>query len=694
MSGRFADPFAAPYFPRALAAAAALRQAPALGRIGGYETVAELAPTVYLGRRADGQLFVLKGSAATTAAELARREDEALRLIRHGFGGVLTVEEVLGVPGGPVQHLCLPYCPGGSLRDRLAGKDISVEELAYHGLALACALHQLHRHGLVHGDVKPENVLFAHGDEGFAGREPRWRTVLADLETMVPAGGRTSVRLTAAYAAPEQLAGAAADPAMDVWAWGRILREGLDLVEGWDWLDELAGQALAEQPGARPDAEAIIANFGRHLGFGTTTGPQLGADRPLVWYPLGTLPDLLDSWPRRAGVATIRQSVGWLAWLPECHRLYELGTVPALLRIEELSTRALREAELARAAALGFTCLWVKALVELVEKTGDTADLHRLLVAAQEWERVGEFEHEPDAAVLAQAWLMLDNPERALPHLNRGYTADREHPSGRAALRLHHLLAGDFELAAQIAAQPGRDEDEGMHTRWLLLMLGDLLAAGEHAELARLLDRIGPSNIDLIALIGCVLAGRRGPVTADARWRGLREHFRTISSGTSLKKLALLTEAAFQRGEYDYAASRADLARRRKVTRLPVNHLERAALEAVALQRDPADRALTARLTNRAELWVADGRPADPLLRLDLVTAHRWAEHLPPVARELLAFSGTPAAPMLASTRLCGDCGGAEPLGELAICGRCHRTWCAGCADQVCRCGGEVTRPH
>ncbi|MGO1057205.1 protein kinase domain-containing protein [Crossiella sp. CA198] len=693
MSGRFADPFAAPYFPRALAAAAALRQAPALDRIGGYEIVAELAPTVLLGRRSDGILFVLKGSEVVAAAELARREAEALRLIRHGFGGVLTIEEVLGVPGGPVQHLCLPHCPGGSLRDRLAGKDIGVAELAYHGLALACALHQLHRLGLVHGDVKPENVLFAHGDEGFTGREPRWRTVLSDLETMVPAGGPTSWRMTAAYAAPEQLDGAPADPAMDVWAWGRTLRDGLDLVDGWDWLTDLVGQALAEDPGARPDVEAIIAVCGRQLGFGSADGPLLGADRPVAWYPIETLPDLLESWPRRPGVAMIRQSMGWLAWLPECHRLYTLGTVPALLRIEELSTRALREAELPRPVALGFRCLWVKALVELVEMTGEAVDLQRLLGAAREWERVGEFEHEPDAAVLAQAWLLLDNPERALPYVRRSYAANRENSSARAAMRLYYLISGEPGMAATVAAQPVRDPAPGMSTRWLLLRLGDLLAADEHAELAHLLDVLGPTPLDMIALIDCVLAGRRGPVTADAQWRGLREHFRTISSSASLTKLALLTEAAFQRGEYEYAASRAELARRRALARLPVHHRDRAVLEAVALHRDPADRGLTARLRNRAELWVADGRPNDPLLRLDLVAAHRWAGRLPPVALELLAHSGSPAAALLASTRHCGDCRAAGQLADLAVCGHCHRTLCARCVTVACRCGGDLACP-
>ncbi|MGW0515855.1 serine/threonine protein kinase [Crossiella sp. NPDC003009] len=675
------DPFAAPYFSRALTAAAALREAPGRGRIGEFEVVGELAEAVLVTRRADRNLVVLKGFTVRTPESLARREAEALRMLRFGFGGILPIEQTVGDPGGPLHYLCLPHCPGGSLRDRLAA-GLDPAELAYHGLALACALRRLHREGVVHGDVKPENVLFAHEDG--------WHTVLADLETLAETGGPTSWRLTEGYAAPEQIAGAPADPAMDVWAWGRTLRDG---PIGWDWLAKLVERALTEDPSARPDTAEIIDCFGQHLGFGDEHTSFLGADPGLTRYPLAALLPQLDSWPRRGEVAEVRLSLGWAAWLPECHQLYQLHTVPALLRIEELSGRALADPALPGGIAPSLHCLRVKALVELLEITGEPADAERLRAAALAWERLGAFEQELDTALLAQSWLMLDDPPRALPYVRRSFAADRESPSALAAMRLYYLVSGEHGTAATVAAQPVRTEDPGMTLRWLLLQVTDLLDAGQYAELDRLLAELAGLRTDLVALAGCVLAGRRGPVAPDAGWQALREFFRTISSTTTVKKLSLLAEAAFQRGELAYASSRADIARRRPVTRIPVNHRDRAVLEAVARQQDPADRSLFARLRNRAELWVADGRPADPLLGLDLLTAHRRSAHLPPEARELLAHSGSPSAELLAGTRYCGNCRTGGPLAELAVCGCCHRTLCLRCTGQSCSCGGDLISP-
>ncbi|MCO1574485.1 hypothetical protein M8C13_01770 [Crossiella sp. SN42] len=257
----------------------------------------------------------------------------------------------------------------------------------------------MHRDGVVHGDVKPENVLFAHEDG--------WRTVLADLETLAETGGPTSWRLTEGYAAPEQIAGAPADPAMDVWAWGRTLSDG---PIGWDWLTKLVERSLSEDPSARPDTAEIIDCCGQHLGFGDEHTSFLGADPGLTRYPLAALLPQLDSWPRRGDVAEVRLSLGWAAWLPECHQLYQLHTVPALLRIEELSGRALADPALPGGIAPSFHCLRVKALAELLEITGEPADAERLRAAALAWEHLGAFEPELDTALLAQSWLMLDDP--------------------------------------------------------------------------------------------------------------------------------------------------------------------------------------------------------------------------------------------------------------------------------------------
>jgi len=758
----FVDPFAGDYFVAALRMAESLGRAQAGERIGRYEIVRELAgphATIKVGRRGDGRLTALKGfrsEAAVTALRLAIRQNEALRMIQYGFGGLLPIEEsVSRFTGGSITYLCMPYCQGGSLRDRMAAGGLPVAELAYHAMAIACAMARLHGHGMVHGDIKPENILFGHHADEVLGRPASWQTWLCDLETMAPTGRPTSSRMTPAYAAPEQADSALSAPAMDIWAWGASIRDGLAAAEparaDWQWLLDLVGRALATAPADRPGAQEIIDTFARHLAFGDQAASAIGAGAEAVArYPLDSTPALLDSFARRPDVHLVSASFGWAAWLPECGRLYELQTVPALLRIEALSGRVLGDPadpsstwaalrkrpnaaavpagagagvtirqssatghatetlSMPRGAALTFVRLLTTSLVELVEQTGGQAELERLRAVARAWESLGEFGTDSDTAILAQAWLSLDDLERALPHIRRSYTADPTDPSAKAAMRLYYLLTGDSATAAKVALQPNRSQDDGLALRWLMLAMRDLLEAGDLEELGALLNLLPDSRIDTIELIRCVWAGRLGGVESEPRWPGLREHFSTVTGTISVQTLRYLVEAAFQRGELDYARRRAAVSRTLPALRLPVHHEDRAAIEAVALSRNPTERGLTARLENRAELWAADGRPEDdPLTGICLEAAERWVDGsghtaVSAEARELVRRSGLLLADraelLRRSERHCAVCRTGKPVVELSVCGACHRVFCSHCVDfarprRRCTCGGDLVHP-
>lgn len=122
---------------------------------------------------------------------------------------------------GPLAYLVMEYVPGHTLRDVLNDKGPLPPRLALalldpviEGLAAA------HEAGLVHRDVKPENVLIAQdsrikiGDFGLA------RAVSTSTNTGTLIG-------TVAYIAPELVTGGAADARSDIYSAGIMLYEML-----------------------------------------------------------------------------------------------------------------------------------------------------------------------------------------------------------------------------------------------------------------------------------------------------------------------------------------------------------------------------------------------------------------------------------------------------------------------------------
>jgi formylglycine-generating enzyme required for sulfatase activity/serine/threonine protein kinase len=203
-------------------------------RIGPYEVTGELgrggAGAVYRVRTPDGRDAALKLLHRFDAVAFAAFERER-RLLgslgeEEGFVGLLDA----GVSAeGP--YLVMPLVPGGTLRERLQKRPLAVEETLALGVALATALGKAHERGIVHRDVKPENVLFS-----------AWgRPLLADLglakhfDRGLPGASQSAsltrdgaLKGTAGYMAPEQLEDASSvGPPCDVFALGAVLYECL-----------------------------------------------------------------------------------------------------------------------------------------------------------------------------------------------------------------------------------------------------------------------------------------------------------------------------------------------------------------------------------------------------------------------------------------------------------------------------------
>jgi len=132
----------------------------------------------------------------------------------------------------PAAAIVLETLPGATLAALVDDRSLGVADAALLGRQLVSVLGYLHRHGWVHLDVKPENVVVQEG-----------RAVLMDLGVATRPGRLERSIGTDGYAAPEQGAGGAVTPATDVWGLGATLAECV------------TGSA----PGAAPDLPRVPA---------------------------------------------------------------------------------------------------------------------------------------------------------------------------------------------------------------------------------------------------------------------------------------------------------------------------------------------------------------------------------------------------------------------------------------------------
>ncbi|WP_146765333.1 serine/threonine-protein kinase, partial [Micromonospora saelicesensis] len=146
--------------------------------------------------------------------------DEARLLRRLEHERLIRVHAVGELPDGR-PYAVLAWADGGSLRDRLAAGEIPAPT-ALRLLGEVCAgVAVLHRHGVVHRDLTPGNILFRSAGSG--GGE---QVLIADLglaKALAAASGLTARAGTPGYMAPEQDdPGAVVDTRTDVYGLGRL----------------------------------------------------------------------------------------------------------------------------------------------------------------------------------------------------------------------------------------------------------------------------------------------------------------------------------------------------------------------------------------------------------------------------------------------------------------------------------------
>src|SRR6185503_11386839 len=152
-------------------------------------------------------------------AERFRREAEAAaKLVHPHICGILdygATEDVV--------FIVMPYLEGGSLADAIQKtRFVDPARAASVAAQVACALDYAHRRGVVHRDVKPDNVLF---DEDGNACITDFGIATARFHGRLTASGRAMG--TPHYMSPEQAMGKLVDGRSDIYAIGIVLYEAL-----------------------------------------------------------------------------------------------------------------------------------------------------------------------------------------------------------------------------------------------------------------------------------------------------------------------------------------------------------------------------------------------------------------------------------------------------------------------------------
>ena len=250
--------------------------------------------------------MLLRGTLGhATRRERFRRE--ALVLSRLSHPGVATIFD-FDVQGG-FDFLVMEYVAGGTLESRLERGPVPIEDILNMGAAIADALDNAHRQGILHRDLKPGNIVLT------ADNQPK---ILDFGLAVLLSGGKATGRMTEPgmvvgslpYMAPEQLFGEADDSRTDIYALGALLFEMTtgkrpfvkDRPESLmfaiinttapsarslradipDALDRLISECLRKKPDERPASAAVVAQTLRGIRDGTPSGSLPLAPRDVI----------------------------------------------------------------------------------------------------------------------------------------------------------------------------------------------------------------------------------------------------------------------------------------------------------------------------------------------------------------------------------------------------------------------------
>lgn len=244
-----------------------------IGR-GGYSVV-YAARDRKLGVAVAIKLLMPPPAVARLARERMRREVQVVRSFTHP--NIVAVYDL--VEEGPWGFIVMEFVAGPDLHVRLRDHGpLGVEEAVRIGQDIAAALGAAHRRGILHRDVKPQNILL--DPDGRARLTDFGSAKLDTQATVTQTGGLVG---TLDYTAPEVIAGRRGDARSDIYGLGMTLYYALvgklperpsphlpppPAAGGYrpralrtnlpEWLDEVVARATAAEPEERfPAAQTL-----------------------------------------------------------------------------------------------------------------------------------------------------------------------------------------------------------------------------------------------------------------------------------------------------------------------------------------------------------------------------------------------------------------------------------------------------